>query len=123
MHEEKIPTMAELNLEEINAVLTHKWFLSEKACRDVGMEFAKNDFFMKHSRKWRELKIKEEVAAQKNEIVIHKWYLSEKLGYDVGTQEAALDWIKCGYAQHWRNCSGPYKNRAVNKFCQEMDSR
>ncbi|MBU0952176.1 MAG: DUF4032 domain-containing protein [Elusimicrobia bacterium] len=119
MFEEKIPTLKELDFEEINAVLTHKWFISEKARYDVGMEFAKNDFFMNHSKKWRELKIKNEVAAQKKEIIIHKWYLSEKLGYDVGAQKAALDWINCGYAQHWRNCTGPYKTRLDNKFYKE----
>lgn len=115
--------LEELSFEEINSILVHKWLLSEKAGYDVGMEYAKNDFFNKHSSKWRQQKIKEDVAAQKHEILVHKWYLSEKFGYDVGIEKAAFDWINCGFAEHWRNCSGPYKNRLDNKFCLEKGKK
>ncbi|MBN1384467.1 MAG: DUF4032 domain-containing protein [Elusimicrobia bacterium] len=106
--EEKIYKLDELSLDEIHAVLTHKWYLSQKACRDVGIDFALEDWFKNHSKHWREEKMKEDFRNQKVEIEKHKWYLSQKLGYDVGSQQAALDWIKSGYAEAWRNKSGPY---------------
>jgi len=121
MVNEKFPSLNELTFDEINAILEHKWYLSERAGHDVGMEFARNDFFSNHSRKWRVQKMKEDFVAQKAEILKHKWYLSEKHGYDVGIEKAAFDWIKCGFAQHWRTCSGPYHGRIDNKFCKCKD--
>jgi len=112
---EKNPRLDELSLDEINAVLTHKWFLSEKACRDVGIDFALNDWFQNHSKRWRAEKMKADFEIQKAEIEKHKWFLSQKLGYDVGIQQAALDWIKSGYAEAWRNKSGPYCEKKDNK--------
>jgi hypothetical protein len=109
--EEKIPSLDELSFDEINAILLHKWYLSEKAGYDVGMEYAKNDFFKNHSKEWRAKKMKEDIEKQKEEIIKHKWYLSEKCGCDVGFTKAAMDWIESGYAEHWRNKTGPYKDR------------
>ena len=83
--------------------------MSEKAKKDVGMEYAAQDFFINHAAEWRKKKMEEDLKAQKEEILKHKWYLSEKLGYDVGSTTAALDWVKCGYAEQWRNKTGPYK--------------
>jgi len=102
------PKLDELSFDELNAVLVHKWFLSERACRDVGIDFALHDWFQNHSHKWRTKKMKEDLEIQRGEILKHKWFLSQKLGYDVGNQQAALDWIKSGYAEHWRNKTGPY---------------
>ena len=110
-NEEKMPRLEELTYDEVNAVLMHKWYLSQKEKRDVGMEYAKADFFMHHAAAWRKKKIEADNAEQKKEIEKHKWYLSEKMGYDVGRTEAALSWIHSGFAEHWRNCTGPYKNR------------
>ncbi len=108
----KIPFLEELNFDEVNAVLMHKWYLSQKEKRDVGMDYAKNDFFMHHAQAWRRKKLEEDLHLQKEEILKHKWFLSEKLGYDVGNTPAALDWVKQGYAEHWRNRTGPYKDRS-----------
>ena len=106
---ERKPKLDELGLDEINAVLVHKWHLSEKAHHDVGIEYALQDWLCNRSAVWRSKKMKADFEKQRDEIVRHKWYLSEKLGYDVGIQQAALDWIKCGYAEQWRNKSGNYK--------------
>ena len=103
--------LEDLTFEEVNAILSHKWFLSQKECRDVGMEYAKEDFFRNHAPQWRKIKLEEEARKQKEEILKHKWYLSEKRGYDVGSTEAALDWVRCGYAEHWRNKTGPYEEK------------
>lgn len=108
----EIPSIDELSYDEINAVLVHKWYLSERAGYDVGMECAAQDFFINHSRKWREERMRKDFAKQKEEILRHKWFLSEKRGFDIGMQEAALDWIQCGLAEHWRNKTGPYKEPA-----------
>ena len=104
-------SMEQLNFEEINAILDHKWYLSEKECRDVGMEYAINDFFRNHAASWRKKKMEQDYHLQKEEILRHKWYLSEKLRREVSTTEAALDWVSSGYAEHWRNKTGPYKDR------------
>jgi len=101
----------ELSLEELNAVLIHKWYLSEKEDRDVGLEYAQQDFLEYHYKNWKKNKLEEEMKLQREEILLHKWFLSEKMGYDIGTTQAALDWVKIGYAEHWRNRTGPYKNR------------
>ena len=103
--------LEDLTFDEINAILVHKWYLSEKECCDVGMERAKDDFFQNHAAVWRKQKLQEDLHLQKEEIIKHKWFLSEKLGYDVGTTPAALDWVSSGYAEHWRNKTGPYKGR------------
>ena len=108
---EKIPDLNELTIDEINAILTHKWYLSEKAGYDAGMEYAKDDFFKHHSKKWRIQQIQKDYEKQKEEILKHKYYLSEKRGCEVDIQEAALDWINSGYAEHWRTYTGPYKDR------------
>ena len=105
------PSLEDLTFEEINAILLNKWYLSEKEKRDVGMDYAKNDFFLHHAASWRKKRMEEDFHLQKVEIEKHRWFLSEKLGYDVGSTPAALDWIKNGYAEHWRNRTGPYKNR------------
>ncbi|MEW6557300.1 MAG: DUF4032 domain-containing protein [Elusimicrobiota bacterium] len=116
---EKNPKLDELSFDEINAVLTHKWFLSEKAKKDVGIDFALDDWFQKHSKKWREAKMKADFEQQKKEIEKHKWFLSQKLGYDVGIQQSALDWIKSGYAEHWRNKTGPYCDKNNENMSDE----
>lgn len=110
VEEEKISSLEELSFDEVNAILVHKWYLSEKKGYDVGMEYAKDDFFRNHAKAWRERKLKEDLHLQKEEIIKHKWFLSEKMGYDVGMTEAALDWI-VKYAEHWRKRSGPYQER------------
>ena len=103
--------LEELTFEEINAILAHKWILSERERRDVGMEFAMEDFFKNHAEAWRKTRLEEDLKAQKEEIIKHKWYLSEKAGFDVGNTHAAIDWVERGYAENWRNRTGPYKNR------------
>lgn len=101
----------ELTFDEINAILVHKWYLSEKERRDVGMAYARDDFFKHHANAWRKRKMEEDLHIQKEEMLRHKWYLSEKMGHEIGTTQAAMDWIQNGYAEHWRNRTGPYKDR------------
>ncbi|MFH1540984.1 MAG: DUF4032 domain-containing protein [Elusimicrobiota bacterium] len=105
---EKNPKLDELSLDEISAVLTHKWFLSEESGGDVGIDVALSDWFQNHSKKWRDVMMKMDFEIQKSEIEKHRWFLSQKLGYDIGMQQAALDWIKSGYAEAWRDKTGPY---------------
>ena len=105
------PKLEELTFDEVNAILVHKWLLSEKEKRDVGMEHAKHNFFKNHAAAWRKKKLEEDLHIQKQEIIKHKWFLSERLGHDVGTTAAAIDWVQCGYAEHWRNKTGRYKDR------------
>ena len=103
------PKLEDLPFEEVNNILMHKWILSEKEKKDVGLEYAMEDYLKNHSMFWRQKKLQQDLTAQKEEIIKHKWYLSEKFGCDVGMTPAALDWVKCGYAAHWRNKTGPYK--------------
>jgi hypothetical protein len=110
MTDKKTPRIEDLTFDEINAVLHHKWHLSEQLGRDVGIEFAATDFFEHHAAEWQKQQITADLAAQKEEILKHKWFISQQLGHDVGTAAAALDWVKGGFAQHWRDRTGPYKN-------------
>ncbi len=112
MSEKKSYRLEDLTFDEINAILKHKWHLSEKLGRDAGIEFAIQDFFEHHAAEWQKQQIEADLAAQKEEIIRHKWFLSQKLGHDVGNTPAALDWVKSGFAEHWRNRTGPYKNRS-----------
>ena len=98
--------LEDLTFEEINAVLHHKWHLGEREGRDVGIEFAIEDFFEHHAGEWQKQQIAADMAAQKEEIVKHKWFLSQKYGYDVGTTPAAIDWVKGGYAEHSQRETG-----------------
>ena len=111
MPDRKSVRIEDLTFDEINAVLHHKWHLSEKLGRDVGIDFALTDFFDHHASEWQKMRIEEDLRAQKEEIMKHKWFLSQKLGYDVGTTASAIDWVKGGFAEHWRNRTGPYKDR------------
>lgn len=106
--QQTLPRLEDLTLDEIDAILHHKWLLSERQGRDVGMEAAVKDFFDNHGYTWRKKEMEEDHLLQRQEILKHKWYLSEKYGYDVGSTAAALDWIRTGYAEHWRNKTGPY---------------
>src|SRR3989338_4257070 len=100
MAEKRSYRIEDLTFDEINAVLHHKWHMSEQLGRDVGIEFAVKDFFEHHASEWQKKQIEADLAAQKDEIVKHKWFLSQKLGHDVGTTAAAIDWVKSGYAEH-----------------------
>ena len=112
---EELPLEIEITMEEKVAVLNHKWILSEKAGYDVGWDFAFRDFFLNRSPRWRVKRLQDDFRRQKNEILKHKWYLSEKEGHDIGIEKAALDWIKSGYAEQWRNSTGEYGKKEEKK--------
>jgi len=90
----------ELTPAELEAIDVHKYYLSKKAGRDVGIEHAIADWMMHHSKRWRQSRLKKEMDEQLAEILKHKWIESEKAGRDVGEQ-AVIDWI-VNYADHWR---------------------
>ena len=92
----------DLTEEEMQEIEVHRYYLSEKAGHDVGLECSIADWVVNHSKNWPQKRIKEEAEDQIHEIVKHKWCLSEKVGYDVGTHFAACDWIK-NYARQWRD--------------------
>ena len=90
----------ELTQAELKAIDVHKYYLSKKAGRDVGIEHAIADWMMHHSRRWRESRLKKELDEQLVEILRHKWIESEKAGRDIG-ERAIIDWIE-NYAHCWR---------------------
>ena len=85
---------------ELEAVLTHKFFLSEKAGREVGLDYSIMDWKRNHAMKWREARMRQDVAVQFCEMMKHKWIESQKAGHDLG-RDALVDWI-CKYAKEWR---------------------
>jgi hypothetical protein len=85
---------------ELRAIEEHKYYLSEKAGYDVGLEFAIQDWLVNHAISWRERRLRDELAAQQEEIQRHKWIESEKSGHDLG-KEAVRDWI-VRFAADWR---------------------
>jgi hypothetical protein len=93
--------MKNLTNEELKEINVHKYYLSEKAGCDVGLEFAIADWLAHHSKPWREKRMTREAQEQVQEIVKHKWCMSEQAGHDVGDQRAAIDWIT-KYARQWR---------------------
>jgi len=89
-----------LSKAETCAIDLHKYFLSENAGYDVGLEYAVRDWFAHHARSWREERLRRDLTAQQMEIRRHKWLESEKAGRDLGI-EAIQDWI-CRFAASWR---------------------
>jgi hypothetical protein len=90
----------ELTPAEYKAIEVHKYYLSEKAGYDVGMEFAIADWLKNHAVEWRKRRFQKDNRDQIREIKKHKWIESEKAGRDLGDQ-AALDWV-VKYAKGWR---------------------
>ncbi len=87
---------------EMEAILTHKYFLSQKAGRDVGLDYAILDWNRHHAVKWRERRIRDDVGVQFCEMMKHKWIESQKAGRNLG-KEAIVDWI-FKHAEGWRKC-------------------
>lgn len=92
---------------EMEAVLDHKYHLSRKAGRDVGLDYAILHWHRYHARRWRSQRMKEEVECQICEMLKHKWIESEKAGRDLG-KDALIDWIR-RHAKEWRE--DHYKKR------------
>lgn len=78
----------------------HKYYLSQRAGYDVGMEFAIRHWLEHCAAEWRKHRLKEELHEQREEILKHKWIESEKAGTDLG-QQAVIDWI-ARYGADWR---------------------
>jgi len=90
----------QLTPAEFKAIEVHKYYLSEKAGYDVGMNHAIEDWLKNHARGWRRERIVKDNKDQIREIKKHKWIESEKAGRDLGNQ-AALDWV-VNHAENWR---------------------
>jgi predicted transcriptional regulator len=90
----------DLTEEELQAIDTHKYFLSQKMGYDVGIEYAVRDWIQNQSKKWRQERIKQDLKEQFEEMLKYKWIESEKAGYDLG-EKACLEWIT-KYAKQWR---------------------
>jgi hypothetical protein len=85
---------------ELKAISVHKYYLSEKAGHDVGLEFAIAHWLKYHAAAWREERLRNDLDAQRAEIQKHKWIESEKAGRDLG-RHAVQDWI-VRFAELWR---------------------
>ena len=96
----------QLSPAELEAIQVHKYYLSEKVGRDVGLDKAVEDWLQNHAADWRGDRLKKELEEQAREIEKHKWIESEKAGRDLGNQ-AAFDWIvkyAAGWRQHRHHC-------------------
>jgi len=82
------------------AVEVHKYYLSEAAGYDVGVDYAIQHWLEHHATDWRHDQLEDELAAQRREIEKHKWIESERAGRDLG-DAAILDWI-VRFAARWR---------------------
>ena len=87
-------------LAEKQAVERHKYFLSEKAGYDVGLERTVSHWLEFHAKQWRRNRLQADMKDQAREIQKHKWIESEKAGCDLGSK-AVYDWI-VKYAEEWR---------------------
>jgi hypothetical protein len=85
---------------EMRAVEVHKYYLSQRAGFDVGMEYAMNDWLASHALAWRRERQERMLTLQREEIMRYKWIESEKANCDLG-KGVALEWIR-KYAGQWR---------------------
>lgn len=85
---------------EMREIERHKYFLSERAGRDIGFEAAAADWLEHHALAYREARQASMLRMQSQEIARHTWIESEKAGRDLG-RAAALDWV-LKYAAQWR---------------------
>ena len=86
--------------DEWQEMEVHRYYLSERAGHDVGIEKTVEDWLLNYSAKRRKEKLQKDLADQAKEIMKHKWIESEKAGADLGN-EAALDWVR-KHASEWR---------------------
>ena len=87
---------------ELESILTHKYYMSERAGRDVGLDYAVMDWKKHQAVNWRAMRMREDVEIQFDEMMKYKWVESKKAGSDLG-KDALMDWI-CKYAKGWRKC-------------------
>jgi len=87
---------------EFEAIKVHKYYLSEKAGYDVGMDRAIADWLKNHAAAWRRERLKRDLREQIKEIEKYKWIESEKAGRDLGDQ-AIIEWVQ-KHAAQWRMC-------------------
>ena len=92
--------LAQFSAAEARAIRVHKYYLSQAAGYDVGLECAVENWKRYHARSWRNERIRREMEIQRREIEKHKWIESERQGADQG-QKAVRDWID-RYAAGWR---------------------
>ena len=85
---------------EMRAVEVHKYYLSLRAGRDVGLESAIQDWQAFHADDWRRERHERMLALQRDEILRYKWIESEKANCDLG-KGVAIEWIR-KYAAQWR---------------------
>lgn len=86
---------------EWKAIQVHKYFLSERAGHEVGVEEAVRDWIEHYAREWRATRMIMACGDQMKEILKYKWIESEKAGFDKG-KTAVKEWI-IKYAQQWRD--------------------
>ena len=92
-----------LSEEERRAVEVHKWYLSQQAGRDVGWDYAYQDWKRSYQAEWRSEVRRQQLqsnAAQAREIRDYVWIRSEQAGMNLGSQ-AAEEWVSL-YASRWR---------------------
>ena len=90
-----------LDPSELKAVEEHKWYLSERAGREVSICEAIEDFREHYRRRWLEVKFLDESREQVDEIVRYRWCRSEGEGHDIGKECATIEWIE-HFAAIWR---------------------
>ena len=86
--------------DELAAIECHKYYLSEAAGCDVGEEYARENWRYHHSHRWRQQRLREDIAQQITEMRKHRWIESEKAGTDLGSQ-VEIEWIR-KFAAQWR---------------------
>jgi phosphotransferase system HPr-like phosphotransfer protein len=86
---------------ELNAIETHKYFLSEREGREVSFEEAMIDFIDNYEADFFCKKQVEDNQKQNQEILKYRWIESEKEGHDIGSTKAAMEWIE-KYGCIWR---------------------
>ncbi len=95
---------------ELQAIMTHKYYLSLERKTEISLEEATLDFLDKYMEDFRQEQVRLHNLAQMKEIEKHRWIESQKQGHDIGAEAAAKDWRQ-KYAALYRNeCESMEKN-------------
>ena len=85
---------------ERHQIERHKYYLSEQAGHDVGVDTAREDWLANVAPRWRKRRLEHMLRMQRAEIARYRWIRSEEARQDLG-RAAAMEWVQ-KHAATWR---------------------
>ena len=100
MNGNKLTAEREYSPAEWKSIRVHRYFLSQRYSRWVGIRETIRDWENNYGCIWRDKRMELSSRNQMEQILKYKWLESEKAGHDIG-KPAIADWIE-KYAALWR---------------------